>query len=289
MTVREFLRLAAQQLYENAPPEQKDRETAAFEARMLLFHFSDVTFDTLPLCAEKALEKTAEETLLTALKEKCEGRPLQYILGCWEFYGKEIFCGEGCLIPRPETEFLAEYAVKNLPQNGRFLELCTGSGCIPTAILSERKDLVGTAVDLSEKALYYAEKNRERYGLSDRLTLICADLHDYVPSGNFDGILANPPYIRSEDMKTLSREVLREPHMALDGGEDGLHFYRVIISRFLKFLSPDGFFAFEAGEDTAAGVKALLDSAGFASETISDYGGIMRVVTGKRKKEGGRV
>ena len=285
MTGREFLHLAARRIYDTAPPEQKERDTASFEARALLLHFSDLSRESLPLRADEVLPAEIEKSLLSAMEEKCAGRPLQYILGEWEFYGLPMACGEGCLIPRPETELLTEYVQKNLPQNGRFLDLCTGSGCIPTALLATRPDLCAAAIDLSKDALFYAEKNRDRYNLCDRLTLVCADVRTFSPEGLFDAVVSNPPYIRSEDMKKLSREVLREPHMALDGGEDGLFFYRVIVRRFQSALRPDGFFAFEAGEDTTAGVRDILESEGFAAEMIPDYSGIMRVVAGRRKEK----
>ena len=158
MTGREFLHLAVGKIYDTAPPEQKERDTASFEARALLFHFSELSRESLPLRADETFSADTEKALLSALEEKCAGRPLQYILGEWEFYGLPMACGEGCLIPRPETELLTEYVSKNLPRNGRFLELSTGSGCIPTALLATRPDLCAAAIDLSKDALFYAEK-----------------------------------------------------------------------------------------------------------------------------------
>lgn len=285
MTAREFLTLAAERLFEKAPPEQKDRDTAALEARLLLFRFSDITAEALPFRAKEALSEKTESALMSALEEKCAGRPLQYIFGEWSFYGREMYCGEGCLIPRPETEILTEYVLKHMPKGGRFLDLCTGSGCIATAILTERADLDGVAADISESALHYAERNRDRYGLAERLKLVCADVHTYVPDGLFDCILSNPPYIRHDDMAKLSHEVKREPSLALDGGEDGLHFYRVIIDRFRSFLAPNGFFAFEAGIDTARAVEKMLEANGFDAHRTADYDGVMRFIIGKRRDE----
>lgn len=283
MTAREYYQFAKERLFESCPPEQKNADTAAFEAQTLLSHFLSLSREQLLARFDETLTTDAEKALQNALSEKCGGRPLQYILGEWEFYGKRIFCGEGCLIPRPETEFLVDYALSYLPRGGRFLDLCTGSGCIPTAILSARDDLSAQALDLSKEALAYAEKNRAFHRLDARLTLICADLRHYRTDERFDAILSNPPYIKSDDMSSLSREVLREPSIALDGGKDGLCFYRAILQNYAHCLAPQGFFAFETGYDTADGVAALLTENGFTAEIRYDYASLPRIVVGKKK------
>lgn len=284
MTIRQYYHLSKDRIFATCPAEQKDRDTASFEAQALLSHFLSCPWEHLLLRLDEVLAPEAEKALSKALDEKCGGRPLQYILGEWEFYGKRIFCGEGCLIPRPETEFLVDYALSHLPRGGHFFDLCTGSGCIPTAILTNRSDLSAHALDISKEALAYAEKNRTLYRLESRLTLICADLRLYRTDELYDAILSNPPYIKSADMDTLSHEVRREPSVALDGGADGLDFYRAILREYTHCLAPQGFFAFEAGYDTANGVAALLSDHGFSSEILCDYASLPRVVVGKRKE-----
>ncbi len=282
MTFEEFRNSSAEKIYKNCPTEQKDRGTAFFQADCIIKHFSGRDF---VFCAKEEIPQQVFEKLADALERKLSGEPLQYILGEWEFYGLRVFCGNGCLIPRPETEFLAEYIIKNLPENGRFLDLCTGSGCISVAVLKNRPDAQCVAVDISDDALAYAKRNAEYHGLCDRMEIVCADLCEYSPKGVFDIIASNPPYIKSSDMKTLSDEVLLEPHIALDGKEDGLFFYRAITERFLPYLADNGSFAFEAGYDTAAGVSDILVSSEFEKSSVFDYSGIERVIIGKKTGE----
>ncbi|MBR5528453.1 MAG: peptide chain release factor N(5)-glutamine methyltransferase [Clostridia bacterium] len=265
------------------PKEQRDKNTVSFIANQLLRHYvgreySDSIFD-------KDLPEDCIGPLTDALEQKLAGRPLQYILGEWEFYGLRMFCGEGCLIPRPETEHLAEFLIKKLPRNSFFLDLCTGSGCIPVAVLKNRSDVHCVAVDISEDALKFARRNAEYHGVSSRMEIICCDAADFTPDEKFDIISSNPPYIKSADMDSLSDEVLQEPHIALDGGCDGLDFYRLIVSRFKNALTPCGYFAFETGEDTAEGTSEILASHGFYPQMIPDYSGIFRVVTGTKTRQ----
>lgn len=280
MTFEEFRNSSAGKIYENCPTEQKDRGTAFFQAECLIKHFSG---KDCVLHAKEEVPQDVAEKLSDALERKLSGEPLQYILGEWEFYSLRMFCGKGCLIPRPETEFLAEYIIKNLPTGGRFLDLCTGSGCISIAVLKNRPDVSCVAVDISEAALFYARKNALYHEVSDRMEIVCADLCEYSPNGLFDIVASNPPYIKTCDMKSLSDEVLHEPHIALDGKEDGLFFYRTITDRYIPYLSEKGYFAFESGYDTADGVSGILQKAGFEKSSVFDYSKIERVIIGKKK------
>ena len=279
MTFESFRAFAAEKIYENCPTEQKDRGTAFFQADCLIKHFSGSDYI---VCAQSEIPDEIYQKLDDALLRKISGEPLQYILGEWEFYGLRMFCGKGCLIPRPETEFLAEYIIKNLPQNGRFLDLCTGSGCISVAVLKNRPDALCVAVDVSEDALFYARKNAGYHNLCERMEIVCGNVCSYIPDGSFDITASNPPYIKSCDMKTLSNEVLHEPHIALDGREDGLFFYKTITERFKDRLCQNGSFAFEAGFDTADGVKSVLTKENLGVSSIFDYSGVERVIIGKR-------
>lgn len=285
MTFREFCALAAQKIYDSprCPEEQKDRGTALFESETLVKFFAGEKYVTY--AGGESIPPELEEELFSALSRKLGGEPLQYILGEWDFYGLRMYCGNGCLIPRPETEFLVEYAVRKLPAGGRFLDLCTGSGCIAAAILKNRHDASGTAVDISGEALEYARKNCEYHSLAARLEIVLCDIREYIPDGKYDMIISNPPYIKSADMKKLSDEVKKEPYIALDGGEDGLDFYRTIIERYRDFLNPGGAMAFEAGFDTTHEVVQILSASGFRTEIIYDYSKIPRIAVGKGKTE----
>ena len=232
--------------------------------------------------ADALCEKFTGRALEDAVARRCGGYPLQYILGEWDFYRQTYEVGEACLIPRSDTELLVEQAVKRLPEGGRFLDLCTGSGCVAISTLCERSDLTGVAVDLYESTLAIAARNAARNGAADRLSLQIADVLQ-PPSaafarGGFDAILANPPYIRDDVVPTLQREVQFEPAAALCGGEDGLDFYRAILQEWSCLLAPCGIMLLEIGYDQAEALAALAEKHGFSHTVFKDLGGNDRVV-----------
>ena len=206
---------------------------------------------------------------------------MQYLLGEWQFYRQTYEVGPDCLIPRPDTEILVEEAIKLLPRGAYFADLCTGSGCIAVSVLAEREDTRALAVDKFENTLEMARRNARRQGVEKRMEALCADvlLPTMVSGVPLDAILSNPPYIPTADLDGLSREVKSEPRAALDGGEDGLLFYRKILQMQADCLKPEGFILFEVGYDQAEAVAALGKRAGFYnSRIIKDYGGNQRVV-----------
>ncbi len=283
MTYKEFEAFAAKKILETCPYEQKDSGIAAFQAKTLVCHFSGLATHELILKKDEIIPDGIKELLTDALEKKLSGEPLQYILGEWEFYGHRIFCGKGCLIPRPETELACESAIGLLPGGGRFLDLCTGSGCISAAILLEREDADCVSVDISDDALVFAKKNAEYHKITDRMSIEKADALSYIPKGLFDIVISNPPYIKSADMKGLSKEVLHEPALALDGGEDGLIFYKRITHNCAPCLTDGGAIIFETGYDIADEVEDIVKSAGLETETVFDFSGNKRVVIGKNK------
>ena len=220
-----------------------------------------------------------DRILQPALARRLRHEPLQYILGKWAFWRQTYRVGPDCLIPRADTEILVEEAVRRLPQGAFFADFCTGSGCIAISTLAERRDTRALAVDLSGGALRIAEENAVRNGVADRLTLQCADLLAADPAelGQFHAILSNPPYIRSDVIDTLSPEVRQEPRMALDGGADGLVFYRSLLRLADACLLPGGFCLFEIGYDQGDAIRALASSAGFFCAVRRDFGGQDRV------------
>ena len=223
-------------------------------------------------------ESLAGEALEQAVDKRCTHYPLQYILGEWGFWRESYEVNEHCLVPRPDTEHLVEQAITRLPQNSRFLDLCTGSGCVAISTLCSRPDTSAMAVDLFPQTLALAERNAVRNGVRERFTpCLCDVLKGYESEERFDAILSNPPYIRAEAMKTLAREVQHEPAAALWGGEDGLDFYRAILEKWRKLLKPNGFFLFEIGYDQAQEIRTLAEEHGLHATVFRDYGGNDRV------------
>jgi len=266
------------------PKLKEITDNPLFELESLFLAASGMRKSELLLRRSEPISNQIQSTLLQFISRRINREPLQYILGEWEFFGLRMFCGEGCLIPRPETEMLADIAIKNIPRNGKFLDLCTGSGCISIAILNNRPDVTAVAVDISEKALEYARKNAKYHNISsDRLTFIQADIYDYVPSDFFDFIVSNPPYIKSGDIEGLQPEVLHEPVIALDGGHDGLDFYKLIAKYYAKrYLNDGGCCAVEVGYDIADEVAAIFRSQKFDSSVLRDTFEVDRVCISKK-------
>ncbi len=222
------------------------------------------------------------DELEKALKRRIKREPLQYIIGKWDFFREEYFVSPACLIPRSDTEIIVEYLVKNLPYNSRFLDLCTGSGCIAISLAKNRPDTRGMAADISIAALEIAVKNA-RHNKVETVEFFNTDVtKPYSNDILFDCIVSNPPYISSAIVDTLEKELMYEPRTALDGGDDGMDFYRAIIKNYSKNLKPNGFFAFEFGYDQRDGAAKLAKANGFEIEEIYDYGSNFRAAIFKK-------
>lgn len=254
------------------------------EAEQLLMWALHLSHSDIIIRRRDTVPSDAEARLMGAIKRRLAREPLQYIIGEWDFYGLRMFCGPGCLIPRSESEMLVDFAVRNLPRGGHLLDLCTGSGCIAVAVLNNRPDVTASAVDISEDALYYARKNAEYHGISsDSLKLFCQDILDHSPLVIPDVIVSNPPYIKTEDVEQLQQEVLFEPYIALNGGYDGLDFYKIIASKYERFMKPTTSIAVELGYDIAREVDALFRGKRFQTELLYDTHGIARVCVAKKR------
>ncbi len=210
------------------------------------------------------------------------GEPLDYITGNSNFYGYNVYVDNRVLIPRMETELLVSEAIKAIGnKNCEVLDLCTGSGCIALALAS-KTDAIITASDVSDDALKVAAVNLAKTNVK----LVKSDLFEAFSVGSFDVIVSNPPYIPSADISSLSAEVRAEPRIALDGGEDGLEFYKKIISAAPSYLRSGGKLMMEIGYDQAESVKQLMYVFGFRNVTVlSDLDGNDRVVTGQIQHE----
>ncbi len=217
------------------------------------------------------------EQIRDLVKQRITGRPLWYCVGDTDFYGYRIKVDERVLIPRPETELLVENALKYIDETKTVLDLCTGSGAIAVAISKETGAKV-YASDLSVDALKLAKENEELN--CAKITFVPSDMFESFDVEKFDVIVSNPPYIKSEDIKGLQSEIRNfEPIMALDGGNDGLHFYRVIAENAPKFLNNGGILFLECGIGQAEEIKAMLIGAGFSQvEIIKDYENVDRII-----------
>lgn len=251
-----------------------------WEAALLAEHF----FGCSPaLCALSPQKEYPDGKIEDAVRRRLAHEPLQYILGEWSFYRQTYKVTPDCLIPRSDTEVLVEEALKRLPPHARFADLCTGSGCIAVSTLAERPDLSCIAVDKFSETLALAVHNAKKNGVFERLTPLRADVLEpfaLCACNSLDAILSNPPYIRTESLQALAPELHREPIAALDGGTDGLCFYRAILQHTAAFLKEDGFFLFEIGYDQGEALERLGKETGFPHCNIrKDYGGNPRVVT----------
>lgn len=241
------------------------------------FEAGQIVSAVLPL--GDGADAAAEEML----QKRLSGQPLQYILGEWEFFGLPFKVGPGVLIPRPDTELAVETALKLLKEtkDPKVLDVCAGSGCIGIALAVHGGAEV-TFLEKSREAIGFLQKNLELNSVKGEITrLDVLQSPDFGTEDTVDLIVSNPPYIKSEVIPSLSPEVRCEPKMALDGGEDGLIFYREIAKKAKTALKVKGHLVFEIGFDQADEVTAILKAEGFENiETIKDYGGNNRVVCG---------
>ena len=227
-----------------------------------------------------------ENRYLKKIDERISGVPVQYVIGSWDFYGETFKVGEGVLIPRPETEMLVDFALEYLEgkKSPVVLDLCSGSGCVG---LSVAKNIPHSKVYLIEKssdALKYLIKNLEIIGCKNA-DAIQGDIFDGFENFGIpkpDLILSNPPYIESNEIPLLQSEVLKEPVMALDGGGDGLDFYRAIEEKWLGFCN--GAIAVECGEGQTDFIENLFADKCGEIYSLTDFNGIRRVVVGKEIK-----
>lgn len=253
-------------------------ESPEWDAQLLIEHFCGL--DRIAILADPQKDLTCP-ALDEAVRRRCAREPLQYLLGVWEFYHQTYEVSPHCLIPRSDTEILVEEAVKRLPRGAFFADLCAGSGCIGISVLSERPDTSALAVELSPDALELARRNAKRNGVEGRYTAIHGDVlelsADWISGKKPMAILSNPPYIRTDVIEGLSPEVGHEPRMALDGGADGLIFYRALIDLACMWLADGGFCLFEIGYDQGEALKELAAEHGFSCEIKKDLGGCDRV------------
>ncbi|MBQ7761819.1 MAG: peptide chain release factor N(5)-glutamine methyltransferase [Clostridia bacterium] len=216
------------------------------EARAILEYCLGIKPSQIPLIKDKDLD---DELLNPILNARRSNTPLQYILGKWEFMGNEFIVNENCLIPRSDTEILCEKALTLIKKDDHVADFCTGSGCIGLSLLLHSPLQHITLVDISKGALDVAEENAKKHSLEKKCTLINDDIRELPRKGQFDLVVSNPPYIPTKDIDTLSKQVQKEPRLALDGGQDGLDIIDFLITDGLDFLAPQGKMLIEFGYD----------------------------------------
>lgn len=262
-------------------------EAAQLEARELLCSASgksrEELYRDMPLYVSGELERRVE----ALVQRRLSGEPVAYIVGEWEFYGLPLHISRDVLIPRDDTEVLAERAIqkaKIVGEGARVLDLCAGSGCVGLAVAANAPQSRVVLGDLSEGALRVCRQNIRRNELNARVTCLSVDAMKPPASAlwDFDVIACNPPYIPTEDIKGLDVSVREfEPLMALDGGEDGLDFYRFIAENWKSALRLGGSLIFEVGIGQAAQVEEIMAQNGYENiQTVADTQGIWRVVEG---------
>ena len=279
MTVKEALETAGNKLKEN------NIDNHISEARYLLKYLldkDDVFFITNLNYELKDEEIKEYEKLINKRRSHV---PFSYITGIKEFMGLDFHVDKDTLIPRPETEIIVEYMIENFKDiTMDILEIGVGSGCISISIAKYLENVNILGVDINEQAIITANKNIKEHNVQDRVKFKRSDIYENV-EGKFDIIISNPPYIRKDIIDTLEDDVKKyEPILALDGGEDGLYFYREIIKNASKYLNQGGRIIFEIGHDQGEEVKELLLQNNFTDiETIKDLAGFDRTVVGRLK------
>ncbi len=226
------------------------------------------------------VNKIAERQVLDAYRKLKRDAPIQYIVGKCDFYGMEFYVDKSVLIPRFDTEVVVEHCIKNLPEGICFADLCCGSGCIGLSILKHRPDLKCVFADISRPALHVCRKNAEKFELSDRCNIIRADVtltETYKKLRGISYIVSNPPYVKTAVVPTLDLRVLSEPYIALDGGADGLDFYRAITANCVNFLGKRTHIIYEIGYDEASDVIKTAKGHGMSCDIIKDLSGNDRV------------
>ena len=253
---------------------------AQLDARLLLEEVCGTDHNTLLCHGDREVSEAEEEQYRKALEQRAVHVPLQHLLGYQDFMGLRFQVNEHVLIPRQDTEILVEEAMRYLHAGMRILDLCTGSGCILLSLLHYSNDCEGTGVDISKEALQVAALNAELLGI--KADFLKSDLYEKV-TGKFDLLVSNPPYIERKVIPTLMEEVREyDPYIALDGGEDGLDFYRRIIGGAQDYLKRGGQILMEIGSGQAQVVSELLREAGFKEiDVCRDFAGLDRVVSGR--------
>lgn len=258
MTIKETLRKGIIELKINNIQEP------SLKARLLLQYILNKPRQYLIIYDNKQLTLRQEVNFFKGIKKLVKGIPLQHITHSQEFMKMTFYVNEDVLIPRPDTEILVEEVIKIAKRINakKILDLCTGSGAIAVSLAKYIENSQITAVDISTKAISVAKLNAKNNNVENQITFVESDLFKQLPKEKYDIIVSNPPYIKKEIIKSLDKEVQNEPKIALDGGYDGLDFYRKIINNADEFLKFTGYVCLEIGYDQKDDVLELFESKG---------------------------
>jgi release factor glutamine methyltransferase len=289
-SIEETLKKAAHVL-----AESKNTSTPVLDAELLLVHVlnqSGMYFDRVKLVTQSKypIEEETVERYMSLINERSKGMPVQYITNRQEFMGIELYIGEGALIPRADTEIVVEKVIELAAgiKKPHIIDMCTGSGAIAVSLAVNLQVARVWAADVSDAALDCCRINVGKFSLEDRIKAVKSDLFEGIREegliGNTDIIVSNPPYIESGAIGGLDANVRSyEPHLALDGGKDGLVYYRRIIKDSVEFLKSGGILAFEVGYDQGGKVKDIMEKSGYYDLNIEkDLSGYDRCVWGRK-------
>lgn len=274
MTAEQVLRTAADKL------RAAQIENASFDASCLVENITGLSRTKIMLCDDDIADEQAE-LVERAVLRRISGEPLQYILGEWDFFGRTFEVGEGVLVPRPETELLVELALEKL-RNVRYpvvFDLCAGSGCVGLTIAAERPDAHVWLLKI-RRSFHYLKRNIKKLGLTN-VQAVQHDItlgYDDKISETPDLIVSNPPYLRTDELGGLSTEVMHEPATALDGGKDGVDFYRIIASRWLPNVNKHGGIIFECDPSQTLEIADMLMPYAMRVKIVTDIFGLQRAV-----------
>lgn len=266
--------------------KQNNIENSTLKAKILLENILNVKKEYLLIHSEEEVKQEDKIKYENCIKELIKGKPLQYITNNQEFMGLNFYVDENVLIPQPDTEILVEKAIEiaETTQKNKILDMCTGSGCIAISLAKKINNAQITAVDISNSALNVANKNAINNNVENKIKFVNSDMFNNIEE-KFDIIVSNPPYIETETINKLEIEVQNEPHLALDGGIDGLKFYKIIANNAFEYLNENGYLLLEIGYNQQNSVTQLLQDIGKYKniETIKDLGGNYRVVIARKE------
>lgn len=276
LTIQENLKRAIEKL------KQNNIENPIQKAKRILVYITNTSKQYILINETENLNKDLEEKYEKAINDLCNNVPIQYITKQQEFMSNLFFVNENVLIPRADTEILVEEVMLLLKENAKVLDMCTGSGAIAISLAKLNGDIEVCATDISKEALKVAQINAQNIGVSERITFIHSDMFSKINS-KFDVIVSNPPYIETSTINTLDEEVKQEPRIALDGGEDGLKFYKILAKEAYKYLSDNGYLCLEIGYNQKETVSKLLEENYEKIKCIKDLSGNNRVIICKKK------
>ncbi|MCI9177434.1 MAG: peptide chain release factor N(5)-glutamine methyltransferase [Clostridia bacterium] len=286
MNQKELLFLGKEKL------EKAKVEEAHSKAKKLLQYLLNQNTQQFLIYSLEQVSKEKELKYEKKLQEIIEGKPLQYITNCQEFMGLDFYVDENVLIPQPDTEILVEAVLEILKKETKpvqVLDLCTGSGVIGVSIAKKANNIKAILSDISKEALKIAEKNAKQNKVEEKIELIYSNMFEQI-EGKFKYIVSNPPYIETNAIESLPNEVKQEPYIALNGGKDGLNFYRIILETAYSYLEEDGYLVLEIGYDQKEKIRKLYEQKKsyyrlVTKEPIKDFGGNDRVMIFQKKEK----